>query len=270
MRGQACGTGADRGPPPPYCRSSADGVISCVACLCTFACLHWNVFCARQLWMPAHLLGCALAVCAVVTAGCERCLVFLVECGAILEALNCSSLMPSCAPLCVRHWFDQELLTEALKRYATAPKLWMMAGQLAEDQGNVDGARGLYQRGTKLCPTSIPLWKLAARLEVRCFAAAASLYCLPTPHPQPVGVVVVVLRGVSQEKAGAGTKARAILEFGRLQNRKNPELWVESVRLELRTGNEKLATSLLAQALQVETAGAAYILLLRFCAVVLV
>jgi pre-mRNA-processing factor 6 len=63
---------------------------------------------------------------------------------------------------------EQELLTEALKRYPSAPKLWMMAGQLAEDQGNIAGARGLYQRGTKLCPTSIPLWKLAARLEVWC------------------------------------------------------------------------------------------------------
>ena len=103
---------------------------------------------------------------------------------------------PPCATLCVRHWFGQELLTEALKRYATAPKLWMMAGQLAEDQGNVDGARGLYQRGTKLCPTSIPLWKLAARLEVRCFAAASLLHCVPTSHPPPVGVVVVVLVGV--------------------------------------------------------------------------
>ena len=47
------------------------------------------------------------------------------------------------------------------------------------------------------------------------------------------------------------TKARSILEFGRLQNRKNPELWVESVRLEVRSGNEKLATSMLAKALQV-------------------
>ncbi len=49
------------------------------------------------------------------------------------------------------------------------------------------------------------------------------------------------------------TKARVMLEFGRLQNRKNPELWVESVRLELRTGNEKLAVTLLAKAMQVRS-----------------
>jgi pre-mRNA-processing factor 6 len=62
---------------------------------------------------------------------------------------------------------SQALLSEALKRYPSSPKLWMMAGQLAEEQGNPAGARGLYQRGLKQCPTSIPLWKLAAQLEVR-------------------------------------------------------------------------------------------------------
>jgi pre-mRNA-processing factor 6 len=50
----------------------------------------------------------------------------------------------------------------------------MMAGQLAEDQGNLAGARGLYARGTKMCPTSIPLWLLAARLEVRRGAAVGA------------------------------------------------------------------------------------------------
>ena len=50
------------------------------------------------------------------------------------------------------------------------------------------------------------------------------------------------------------TKARSILEFGRLQNRKCPELWVESVRLEVRSGNDKLAVSMLAKALQVGSA----------------
>jgi hypothetical protein len=54
-----------------------------------------------------------------------------------------------------------------------------------------------------------------------------------------------------QEKEGVVTKARSILEFARLQNRANAELWVEAVRMELRNENEKLATSLLAKALQV-------------------
>jgi hypothetical protein len=55
----------------------------------------------------------------------------------------------------------------------------------------------------------------------------------------------------AQESQGLFTKARSILEFGRLRNAKNPELWLESVRLEVRAGNEKLAGTLLAKALQV-------------------
>jgi hypothetical protein len=66
-----------------------------------------------------------------------------------------------------------------------------------------------------------------------------------------VGVRFCVVGLVAQERDGSVTKARSILEFGRLQNRKNPELWVESVRLEVRSSNEKLATSMLAKALQV-------------------
>lgn len=50
-------------------------------------------------------------------------------------------------------------------------------------------------------------------------------------------------------KSGS-TKARSLLELARLKNPKNPELWLEAVRLERRAGIPKLADTLLAKALQ--------------------
>jgi hypothetical protein len=70
-------------------------------------------------------------------------------------------------------------------------------------------------------------------------------------HPSRVLCVARPGACVLQESQGLFTKARSILEFGRLRNAKNPELWLESVRLEVRAGNEKLAGTLLAKALQV-------------------
>ena len=80
-------------------------------------------------------------------------------------------------------------------------------------------AREAYHGGTRNCPDSVVLWRLAAALEERC---------------------------------GTVTKARSLLEVGRLKNPKNPMLYLEAIRLERRVpGNEKLADSLMARALQV-------------------
>lgn len=46
------------------------------------------------------------------------------------------------------------------------------------------------------------------------------------------------------------TKSRSLLELSRLKNPKNPELWVEAIGLERRAGNDKLAITLMARALQ--------------------
>jgi pre-mRNA-processing factor 6 len=81
----------------------------------------------------------------------------------------------------------------------------------------VDRAREYYQKGLRRCSSSVPLWRLAGRLEER-------------------------LHGV--------TKARSMFELARLKNQKNPELWLEAIRLERRAGNEKLAVTLMAKALQ--------------------
>ena len=42
-----------------------------------------------------------------------------------------------------------------------------MRGQIAEQQGNVGEAREAYAQGMKHCPSSIPLWTLAAALEMK-------------------------------------------------------------------------------------------------------
>ncbi|VFV33262.1 pre-mrna-processing factor 6 [Lynx pardinus] len=111
----------------------------------------------------------------------------------------------------------QELCEEALKHYEDFPKLWMMKGQIEEQEELVEKAREAYSQGLKKCPHSTPLWLLLSRLE---------------------------------EKVGQLTRARAILEKSRLKNPKNPGLWLESVRLEYRAGLKNIANTLMAKALQ--------------------
>jgi len=41
-----------------------------------------------------------------------------------------------------------------------------------------------------------------------------------------------------------------LLELARLKNARNPQLWIEAIRLERRAGNDKLAITLMARALQ--------------------
>ena len=130
-----------------------------------------------------------------------------------------------------------ELLEEGLQKYPTFAKMYMMGGQicsqdLTKDRSNLDRARKYYQRGLQNCPTSVVLWCLASQLEER-----------------------VAEYGAGSSNAGV-TKARSLLELARLKNAKNPELWLEAIRLERRAGNEKLAVSLMARALQeVPTSG---------------
>lgn len=93
-----------------------------------------------------------------------------------------------------------------LARYPTEAKLYMMLGQLysSSNPPNISAAREAYSTGTKKCPTSVPLWILASRLE---------------------------------ELAGVRIKSRALLEKGRHLNSKSEELWLESVKVEERDGS---------------------------------
>ena len=124
-----------------------------------------------------------------------------------------------------------ELLEDGINRYPTFAKMYMMGGQicsenLTKDRINLDPARKFYQRGLQHCTDSFVLWSLASRLEEQ-----------------------VAEYGAGSSNAGV-TKARSLLELARLKNAKNPALWLSSIRLERRAGNEKLAVSLMARALQ--------------------
>ncbi|XP_048590658.1 pre-mRNA-processing factor 6 [Nematostella vectensis] len=110
-----------------------------------------------------------------------------------------------------------KLLDEAVQKYPDFAKLWMMKGQLQEQEKNLPEAREAYKTGVKKCPTSIPLWLLLSRLE---------------------------------EKTGQATKARSVLEQGRQRNPKSPELWLEAVRIETRGGRKDFARTLMAKAMQ--------------------
>lgn len=111
-----------------------------------------------------------------------------------------------------------ELLEDAIKRYAEFPKFYMMAGQACEEVlKDDDRARKYYQTGIQRCPTNVPLRKLDVYLH---------------------------------ERTSGFTKARSQLDLARLRIPKNPELWVETVRLERRAGNEKAAVMAMAKALQ--------------------
>ena len=131
-----------------------------------------------------------------------------------------------------KHYNDAlNLIEEGILKYSNFPKLYMMGGQicsedLAGDKQNLELARKFYQRGLQSCPNdSVTLWILASRLEEQAGEFDSSL-------------------------RGGVTKARSLLELSRLKNPKNPELWVEAIRLERRAGNDKLAVTLMARALQ--------------------
>ena len=109
-----------------------------------------------------------------------------------------------------------ELIDQALEKFPQFPKLWMMKGQLEQEE-SVEVARETYAKGIKTNPKSIPLWILASQLE---------------------------------EKAGSSIKARAMLERARVMNPKTPELWMEAVRVEVRSGNSPMAKALMAKSLQ--------------------
>lgn len=62
---------------------------------------------------------------------------------------------------------EAALLEEGLTRFPTAWKLHLMAGALAERQGEVERARAAYHAGIKRCLDCVPLWIAAAALEER-------------------------------------------------------------------------------------------------------
>ncbi|BGP26159.1 pre-mRNA-processing factor 6 [Rhodotorula toruloides] len=111
-----------------------------------------------------------------------------------------------------------QMVKDGLKVYPASAKLHMMHAQLLQAQipPNLAAAREALAAGVRKCPTSVPLWIMASRLE---------------------------------EQAGVRIKARALLEKARNVNPKSDELWLESVKVEERDGSGA-AKPMLARALQ--------------------
>ena len=110
-----------------------------------------------------------------------------------------------------------EIVNEGLKNYITDAKLWMMKGQLLEQMGKREDATAVYSEAQKKCPDNVVLPLLASRLE---------------------------------EKNRNITRARAILETARKRNSKKAEIWLEAVRVELRSGQKEAAEKLMSMAVQ--------------------
>jgi pre-mRNA-processing factor 6 len=110
------------------------------------------------------------------------------------------------------------LLEQAIKLYPTFAKFYMMAGQVCdEDLKEPKKAHSAYKAGLAALPSCIPLWRLLIGLVER-------------------------VKGV--------TSARALGEEARHMLPADPDLWLVCIRLERRSGNEKLAENLMAKALQ--------------------
>jgi pre-mRNA-processing factor 6 len=110
-----------------------------------------------------------------------------------------------------------ETVAAALKKFPKFAKLYMMQGQIHQNNKNYPAARATYAAGFKACPKNTTLWILASRLE---------------------------------EADGKSIKARALLEKARLVNPASEELWAESIGVEERSGGAAQTKSMLARALQ--------------------
>ncbi|KAL0574605.1 U4/U6 x U5 tri-snRNP complex subunit Prp1 [Marasmius crinis-equi] len=110
-----------------------------------------------------------------------------------------------------------ETLAAAIKKFPKFAKLYMIQGQIHQDQKNFPAARGSFMAGYKACPKEPTLWILASRLE---------------------------------EADGKSIKARALLEKARQVNPGNDVIWAESVGVEERSGGAVPGKAMLARALQ--------------------
>eukprot|EP01038_Epipyxis_sp_PR26KG_P008362 gene8362-11314_t len=116
------------------------------------------------------------------------------------------------------HVEELKLLDEAIQKYPTFFKFYLMAGQTSDSAlKDPVKARNYYTSGLKLCPNCVPLWCHLMQLE---------------------------------ERVKGAVKARPTGEMARMKLPGNDLIWLECIRLERRSNNEKLAENLMAKALQ--------------------
>lgn len=86
----------------------------------------------------------------------------------------------------------RELILEAIGRFPSFAKLWIIAAQIDEEEGLLDQARARYADGIRNCKTSPLIWVCAAAFE---------------------------------ERNEQFTKARTILQQARIKLPKEPTVW---------------------------------------------
>ncbi len=116
---------------------------------------------------------------------------------------------------------EEQLVMEAVDLFPKEPKLWLLRTEFEESReargmATHQDVHNIYQAALKACPKDIALWISAARYEERF----------------------------------SPSKARSLLEQARGLSPKSPELWLEGIRMEIRTQNRKIAQTLFSKGLQ--------------------
>lgn len=112
----------------------------------------------------------------------------------------------------------KNILETAIEKYPTFHKLYLISATLKTDEEDYEGARKVYEDGVKACKPNPHMWICYARME-----QALEKY----------------------------TKARTLLQKGRIKLPKNDLLWLETIWLEIRADNMKAAIQLCSKALQI-------------------
>uniref|UniRef100_A0A914YJP7 Pre-mRNA splicing factor n=1 Tax=Panagrolaimus superbus TaxID=310955 RepID=A0A914YJP7_9BILA len=111
----------------------------------------------------------------------------------------------------------KELIREGIGKYKGYDKFYMMLGQIYVQEKKIPEARKAFVEGIHQCPNSIQTWLQLIRFE---------------------------------NSQGELVKARSYLDMGKVKNRHNELLLLESFRLELGAGQKEIAQHILSKALQ--------------------
>lgn len=144
-----------------------------------------------------------------------------------------------------------KLLSKAREAVPSA-RIWMKSALLEHELGNYDGELSLLDTAIAKYPTFYKYYLMAAEmLELKNELGKAKEYLkkgvqvCETEHN-----VLLYIRLTQLEEKQNLSKARSVIEIARMKIPRNEMLWLESIRLERRHDNPKLADNLMAKALQ--------------------
>lgn len=85
----------------------------------------------------------------------------------------------------------RKIIARALRMHPAVPALWVIAGQRASKDGDMDGARGYFMRGCRFCTSGVEVWAEYARCEMQWLAkleARKAKGKTPVAGPQPAKI----------------------------------------------------------------------------------